>query len=128
VTDPEFEILFDAKEIANRVGALAADLANELDRDWTIVVLLQGAMPFAVDLMRALAGRGVHPLLDSLWLESYRDARQNPGRSRVVWIGRCAGDKSTTTSATRPPAMRGCSAMPNNSCSRTAQAGPPSAQ
>jgi len=75
-----FDILYDAAAIAARVDAMAADLAGEVGADWTVVVLLQGAMPFAVDLMRALARRDRHPLLDSLWLESYRDARESSGK------------------------------------------------
>jgi hypoxanthine phosphoribosyltransferase len=80
VTDADFDILYDAAAIGARVEQLADDLSGALDSGWTVVVLLQGAMPFAVDLMRALAGRGVHPLLDSLWLESYRDARESSGK------------------------------------------------
>lgn len=75
-----FSILFDEAAIAARLSALADDLSTVLTNDWTIVSLLQGAMPFTVDLMRALAHRGVHPVLDSLWLESYRDARESSGR------------------------------------------------
>lgn len=77
---PAFDVLFDAAAIDARVDALAGELAAEMAGDWTVVVLLQGAMPFAVDLMRALARRNVHPLLDSLWLESYRDARESSGK------------------------------------------------
>lgn len=44
------------------------------------MALLQGATPFAADLMRALARRGRHPIFDSLWLESYRDARESSGK------------------------------------------------
>ena len=75
-----FEVLYDAQAIALRVEALAEALAAEMDDSWVVVALLQGAMPFAVDLMRALAARDVHPLLDSLWLESYRDARESSGK------------------------------------------------
>lgn len=74
------EVLFDAAVIAARIDALADTLAREVDDGWTVVVLLQGAMPFAVDLMRALAARDRHPMLDSLWLESYRDARESSGK------------------------------------------------
>ena len=42
--------------------------------------ILIGATPFTSDLMKALARRGVHPVLDVLWLESYRDARESSGR------------------------------------------------
>lgn len=44
------------------------------------MALLQGAIPFAADLMRAIEKRGRHPIYDSLWLESYRDARESSGK------------------------------------------------
>jgi hypoxanthine phosphoribosyltransferase len=72
--------LIEEEAIAKRVDELAADLSAHVTDDWTLVALLQGAMPFAVDLMRALARRGINPTLDSLWLESYRDERQSSGR------------------------------------------------
>jgi len=81
MTTPALETVFDEAAIAGRVDELAASLAAEgVDASWTVVALLQGAMPFAVDLMRALARRGSHPMLDSLWLESYRDARESSGK------------------------------------------------
>lgn len=75
-----FRVLFTEDQIAERVEALAEALAREVASDWTIVALLQGAMPFTTDLMRALARHGVHPLLNCLWLESYRDARESSGQ------------------------------------------------
>ncbi len=74
------EVIFSQTEIAEAVEALGDTLSREMDNEWTVVALLQGAMPFAVDLMRALARRGVNPLFDSLWLESYRDARESAGK------------------------------------------------
>ena len=38
---------------------------------------------------------------------SAQEPRQKPGRSRVVWIGRCAGDSSSSVSGTVPPAIDG---------------------
>lgn len=73
-------VLFDEAAIAKRVDELAETLAREVTSDWTIVTLLQGAIPFTTDLMRALAARNVHPLLNCLWLESYRDARASSGQ------------------------------------------------
>ncbi|MES1199471.1 MAG: phosphoribosyltransferase family protein [Pseudomonadota bacterium] len=72
-------VLLSEADIAQRVEALA-DQLHEVDDGWTVVALLQGAVPFAADLMRAFARRGKHPLYDSLWLESYRDARQSSGK------------------------------------------------
>lgn len=80
VAETRLRVLLDEREIAARVEQLAEKFAAEIDDSWTLVALLQGAMPFAVDLMRALARRGKHPVLDSLWLESYRDARESSGK------------------------------------------------
>lgn len=73
-------VLLTAEEIAARVDRLAENFATQIDDGWTVVALLQGAIPFAADLMRALETRGRHPIYDSLWLESYRDARESSGK------------------------------------------------
>jgi hypoxanthine phosphoribosyltransferase len=73
-------VLLNAEEIAARVDALADGFASQVDDGWTVVALLQGAIPFVADLMRAIETRGRHPIYDSLWLESYRDARQSSGK------------------------------------------------
>jgi hypoxanthine phosphoribosyltransferase len=73
-------VLLSADEIAARVNTLADTFATQIDDSWTVVALLQGAIPFAADLMRALETRGRHPIYDSLWLESYRDARESSGK------------------------------------------------
>lgn len=73
-------VLLTAEEIAARVDKLAERFAAQVDDSWTVVALLQGAIPFAADLMRALETRGRHPIYDSLWLESYRDARESSGK------------------------------------------------
>jgi hypoxanthine phosphoribosyltransferase len=73
-------VLLSAEDIATRVEALADGFAAHVDDGWTVVALLQGAIPFAADLMRAIERRGRHPIYDSLWLESYRDARESSGQ------------------------------------------------
>jgi len=79
MADARLRVLLDQTEIAARVERLADALA-EVDDGWTVVALLQGAIPFAADLMRAIERRGRHPIYDSLWLESYRDARESSGK------------------------------------------------
>jgi hypoxanthine phosphoribosyltransferase len=78
--DRPIPVIYDAATIAARIDALGAELAHTVTDDWHVIALLQGAMPFAVDLMRALAVRDIHPVLDGLWLESYRDERESSGR------------------------------------------------
>ncbi|MDX2233963.1 MAG: phosphoribosyltransferase family protein [Hyphomonadaceae bacterium] len=80
MAEPKIDILIAEHEIAARIDALAASLVGVIDDGWTIVQLMQGAGPFATDLMRALARRDIHPILDSLWLESYRDEKVSSGR------------------------------------------------
>jgi hypoxanthine phosphoribosyltransferase len=84
ITEPAIDVLLSPDEIAGRVGDLAGRIAPRLaGRSWTAVVILLGATPFAADLMRALAQRGVDVGFDALWLESYRDARESTGRVLV---------------------------------------------
>lgn len=80
MAEAKLRVLLTAEEIAARVDALAQRIAPQMDASWTVVALLQGAIPFAADLLRALARRDVHPIYDSLWLESYRDARESSGK------------------------------------------------
>lgn len=83
MADAHLRILLQETEIAARVEQLAERFAADIDESWTVVALLQGAIPFAADLMRALERRGRHPIYDSLWLESYRDARESSGKVAV---------------------------------------------
>ncbi|MEZ5946114.1 MAG: phosphoribosyltransferase family protein [Hyphomonas sp.] len=81
--DPKIEVLVPEAELMAKIEELADRLAPKLAGDWTIVSILIGATPFTTDLMKALARRGVHPMLDVIWLESYRDARESSGRVAV---------------------------------------------
>lgn len=76
----DIEVLLSEEDLMARVDALAERLAPKLQGDWTAVSILVGATPFTSDLMKALARRDVHPMLDVIWLESYRDARESTGR------------------------------------------------
>lgn len=67
-----------------RVDALADRLAPRLSEgSWTAVVILLGAMPFAADVMRALARHKIDVGFDALWLQSYADARESSGRMLI---------------------------------------------
>ncbi|MBI1253036.1 MAG: hypoxanthine phosphoribosyltransferase [Hyphomonas sp.] len=77
---PKIDVILSEADLMARVDDLADRLVPRLTGDWTAVSILIGATPFTSDLMKALARRGVHPVLDVLWLESYRDARESSGR------------------------------------------------
>ena len=80
MSHPEFDTVLSEPELMARVDALAQRLAPHLEGEWTAINILIGATPFTSDLMKALARLDVHPILDALWLESYRDARESTGR------------------------------------------------
>ncbi|MEL7546699.1 MAG: phosphoribosyltransferase family protein [Pseudomonadota bacterium] len=80
MTDPDFKPILTETDLMDRIDGLADRLAPHMQGEWTIISILIGATPFTTDLMKALARRGVHPMLDALWLESYRDARESSGR------------------------------------------------
>lgn len=80
MAEARLSVLLTEKEIAERIEALADGVGAQIDDGWTIIALMQGALPFAADLMRAIERRGRHPIYDSLWLESYRDARESSGK------------------------------------------------
>nr|WP_070960506.1 phosphoribosyltransferase family protein [Hyphomonas sp. Mor2] len=77
---PKIETVLSETDLMARVEDVAARLAPRLTGEWTAINILIGATPFTSDLMKALARRNIHPVLDALWLESYRDARESSGR------------------------------------------------
>ena len=77
---PKIEVIVPEDELLAQIDKLADTLAPRLTGEWTIVSILIGATPFTADLMKALARRDIHPTLDVIWLESYRDARESSGR------------------------------------------------
>mgnify|MGYP001791431055 FL=1 len=77
---PEIETVLSEADLMARIDDLAKRLAPSLTGEWTAINILIGATPFTSDLMKALARLDIHPILDALWLESYRDARESSGR------------------------------------------------
>ena len=77
---PEIETVLSEADLMARIDDLAQRLAPSLQGEWTAINILIGATPFTSDLMKALARLQIHPILDALWLESYRDARESSGR------------------------------------------------
>lgn len=80
MTLPKIDTVLSEDDLMARIDDLADRLAPRLTGEWSAINILIGATPFTSDLMKALARRDVHPVLDALWLESYRDARESSGR------------------------------------------------
>jgi hypoxanthine phosphoribosyltransferase len=75
-------ILFSEAEIAERVNALASEIAPL--KPEIAVSILVGGFVFAADLIRALAARGTHLEAEFLWLRSYGNARTGIGVSLLA--------------------------------------------
>jgi hypoxanthine phosphoribosyltransferase len=76
--------LFDEQQIAQRVHALAAEIAKSLPRELMLVVVLKGGFVFAADLMRALDRAGLVLRIDFMRLSSYGDAKESSGVVRAL--------------------------------------------
>ena len=69
------QILFSAEEIAERVEALAREIAALPQKPDIAMPILVGGFVFAADLVRALSRHGVDLAVEMLWLRSYGDKR-----------------------------------------------------
>jgi hypoxanthine phosphoribosyltransferase len=83
-------LLYDEKQLAQRVEELSAEIARSLPKDLVLVVVLKGAFVFAADLMRALDRAGLTLRVEFMQLSSYGQARESSGTVRP--IGPMPGD------------------------------------
>jgi hypoxanthine phosphoribosyltransferase len=72
--------LFSAAQIAERVDALAGEIARTIPGDFVIVGLLKGAAVFVADLVRALDRAGALPQIEFMRLSSYGLGMESSGR------------------------------------------------
>jgi hypoxanthine phosphoribosyltransferase len=76
--------LFTSEQIAERVEALARDIAASTPRDLVIVAILKGSFIFAADLIRALHREGLKPEIDFIFLASYGAGTASRGAVEVL--------------------------------------------
>jgi hypoxanthine phosphoribosyltransferase len=76
--------LFSAEQIAERVEALAREIAAYSSRDVVIVAILKGSFIFAADLIRALHRQGLKPEIDFIFLASYGAGAVSKGEVKVL--------------------------------------------
>ena len=76
--------LFSAERIAERVEALAREIAASSPRDLVIVSILKGSFIFAADLIRALHREGLKPEIDFIFLASYGAGTVSGGEVSVL--------------------------------------------
>ena len=64
-------VLFSEAEIAERVKAIATDIAARKPTNLLVVPILKGSFVFAADLIRAMHHAGLSPEVDFMILSSY---------------------------------------------------------
>ncbi len=84
--------LLDAPTIHARVAALAAEIDREAPEDLHVLVLLSGALIFAVDLVRELSRRGRDTRMSFVRASSYGDETSSSGRVSLGRLPKMAGD------------------------------------
>src|SRR5262245_46235973 len=77
------ETIFSATAIAERIEALAAEIAGAGLNDLLVVAVLKGSFVFAADLIRALHRVGLSPEVDFISLSSYRAGTRSLGRIEI---------------------------------------------
>jgi len=76
--------LFDEAQIAERVDALAGDIAKAISGEFVIVGLLKGSFVFVADLVRALYRHGAKPRVEFIRLSSYGIGRESSGEVHLL--------------------------------------------
>jgi len=77
--------LFDEARIADRVTALAGEIAAAVGSDLVVVGVLKGSFVFLADLVRALSRAGAAPRVEFMRLASYGQSMQSSGE--VLLLG-----------------------------------------
>jgi len=83
-TPETIEVVFSAATIAERIDAMARQIAQARLDDLLVVAVLKGSFVFAADLLRALHRAGLSPQVDFLSLSSYRTATTSSGSVEIV--------------------------------------------
>ena len=78
------EPLYSTRVIAERVEALAGEIAAVMPGDVVVVAILKGGFVFAADLIRALHGAGMSPRVDFMTLSSYGEGTESRGQVTIA--------------------------------------------
>jgi hypoxanthine phosphoribosyltransferase len=78
------DVIFPAEAIAERIAALARDIAAARLESLLVVAILKGSFVFAADLIRALYGAGLQPEVDFITLASYGKGTKSSGRVEIL--------------------------------------------
>ncbi len=82
--DADIQPLYSQEQIAERVTAIAADIAASDPQDLLAIVVLKGGFVFAADLVRELSLCGVKLEVEFISLSSYGSGLNSSGEVRIL--------------------------------------------
>jgi hypoxanthine phosphoribosyltransferase len=77
-------VLYSEAQIAERIAAIAEEIARWKPQRLLVVPVLKGSFVFAADLIRAMHRAGLSPEVDFMILASYRAALKSAGKVDVL--------------------------------------------
>ncbi len=84
MSNTKVEAIFSPAVIAERVEALAVEIAAAQADPLLVVAILKGSFVFAADLIRALYRAGLAPEVDFITLSSYRKNTRSSGAVDIL--------------------------------------------
>lgn len=78
------ETIFSPAQIAERVTALAGEIAAKKLENLLVVAVLKGSFVFAADLIRAMHTNGMAPEVEFMTLSSYRKGQVSSGQVSIA--------------------------------------------
>jgi hypoxanthine phosphoribosyltransferase len=78
------DVIFTPERIAQRIEALAGQIAAAKVEPLLVVAILKGSFVFAADLIRALHRAGLKPEVDFITLSSYRKSTRSSGAVDIL--------------------------------------------
>ncbi len=84
VNPSDIRILISEDAIAQRINALALEIAALKPRRLLVVPILKGSFMFAADLIRAMHRAGLSPDVEFIQLSSYRKATTSSGQVDII--------------------------------------------
>lgn len=84
MTGKSIEVLFPEDAIADRVEAMAGEIAGWAPQDLMVIAILKGSFMFAADLLRALHRQGLVPQVEFMMLSSYGTGTSSSGIVKIV--------------------------------------------
>lgn len=78
------QVLYSESVIAERIEAMADEIASWAPHDLMVIAILKGSFMFAADLLRALHRKGMAPQVEFMMLSSYGTGTTSSGIVKII--------------------------------------------